>query len=293
MTKAPIQPDPLAAALDAKRRYGARGSIAEGPLAFGPGWRVQDIVCTCGPHDEDAEELTTANSVALVLSGTFIVRDRHGTSLLSEGSYFLASAGHCFACSHRHGEGDRCLSFQFEPAFFEDIVRDAGAAQVAFGRNGLPPLRDFSDIAVRAMAAMDANLELEEIAYELAGAAVRLAKQEAVGTRSTDARHHRRVSNVLRHLEREISAPHSIAELASLACLSPYHFLRTFKEVTGTTPHRWLTRARLRDAARRLATGCERVTQVALDAGFGDLSNFVRSFRAEFGVSPRAYRAAA
>ncbi len=117
--------------------------------------------------------------------------------------------------------------------------------------------------------------------------------EESVGTRSTDARHHRRVSNVLRHLESEISAPHSIAELASLACLSPYHFLRTFKEVTGTTPHRWLTRARLRDAARRLATGYERVTQVALDAGFEDLSNFVRSFRAEFGVSPRAYRAAA
>lgn len=283
----------LGQALSNKARLGECGRITARTLAAGEGWRAVDHVCTCGPGDHACEERHALTSVSLVLSGTFVCRSRHGTSLLSAGSLFLGAAGDTYECSHRNGEGDRCLSFQFEPAFFEDIVRDAGAAQVAFGRNGLPPLRDFSDIAVRAMAAMDANLELEEIAYELAGAAVRLAKQEAVGTRSTDARHHRRVSNVLRHLEREISAPHSIAELASLACLSPYHFLRTFKEVTGTTPHRWLTRARLRDAARRLATGCERVTQVALDAGFGDLSNFVRSFRAEFGVSPRAYRAAA
>ena len=101
---------------------------------------MQDIVCTCGPRDRDAEELTSASSVALVLSGSFIVRDRHGTSLLSEGSYFLATAGHCFACSHRHGEGDRCLSFRFEPELFERIAHDAGAAP-GFTHNRLPPLR--------------------------------------------------------------------------------------------------------------------------------------------------------
>ena len=81
--------DPLAAALARKAANGARGNIPETTLATGKGWRVQDIVCTCGPGDHDAEELTGASSVALVLSGSFIVRDQHGTSLLSEGSYLL------------------------------------------------------------------------------------------------------------------------------------------------------------------------------------------------------------
>ena len=75
--------------------------------------------------------------------------------------------------------------------------------------------------------------------------------------------------------------------------MSPYHFLRTFKLVTGITPHQWLLRARLRDAARRLATSRASITTIALDVGFEDLSNFIRSFRAEFGLSPRQYRAAA
>jgi len=61
--------------------------------------------------------------------------------------------------------------------------------------------------------------------------------------------------------------------------------------VTGITPHQWLIRARLCEAARRLAQGDEAVTNIAFDVGFEDLSNFIRSFRSEFGVSPRRYRA--
>ena len=46
------------------------------------------------------------------------------------------------------------------------------------------------------------------------------------------------------------------------------------------------------DAARRLAATRRPVTEIALDAGFDDLSNFIRTFRAEFGVSPSRYRGA-
>jgi AraC-like DNA-binding protein len=67
-------------------------------------------------------------------------------------------------------------------------------------------------------------------------------------------------------------------------------FLRTFKRVTGVTPHQWVLRARLRDAARRLADTRAPVTEIALDVGFEDLSNFIRTFRAEFGVSPSRFR---
>ena len=290
MTEPLIQPDPLTAALHAKRRNGARGSIDDRPLASGPGWRVQDIVCTCGPYDEDAEELTTANSVALVLSGTFIVRDRHGTSLLSEGSYFLASAGRCFACSHRHGEGDRCLSFRFEPDLFDRIAHDAGA-RPEFAHNRLPPVRPLAPLTASARHAMHEPARMEEVAIELAGTAIGLAGRQHRA--SAPSPHHGRMSDVLRYMAAHSAAPHTVAGLASLAKLSPYHFLRSFKAVTGVTPHQWLLRARLRDAAGKLAATKAPVTGIALDVGFEDLSNFTRSFHAEFGASPRQYRLAA
>ena len=82
-----------------------------------------------------------------------------------------------------------------------------------------------------------------------------------------------------------------LERLAALAGLSPYHFLRTFEHATGTTPHQYVVRTRLRLAAQRLADAPVKVIDVALDCGFEDVSNFNRAFRAEFGASPRAYRA--
>lgn len=289
MTDAPIHPDPLTAALARKRHNGARGAIADIPVASGAGWRVHDIVCTCGPRDHDAEELTSASSVALVLSGSFVVRDRHGTSLLSEGSYFLASAGHCFACSHRHGEGDRCLSFRFEPELFERIAHDAGTKPV-FAHNRLPPLRALAPLTAAARLAMAQPVMMEEVAIELAGAVIGLSGSVA---REAPSPHVGRMSEVLRYLAAHSAAPHTIPALARMAKLSPYHFLRSFKAATGVTPHQWLLRARLREAAQRLAATHYPVTDIALDVGFEDLSNFTRTFRAEFGASPREYRLAA
>ena len=85
----------------------------------------------------------------------------------------------------------------------------------------------------------------------------------------------------------------ALAGAARAAGLSPFHFLRLFSRVLGVTPHQYLVRVRLSHAARLLADDARAITEVALDVGFGDLSNFVRSFHRAAGVSPRAFRRAA
>ena len=99
-----------------------------------------------------------------------------------------------------------------------------------------------------------------------------------------------RVSRALRIIERTPNEELSVGRLAEEAGLSPYHFLRTFEAVAGVTPHQYILRTRLREAAIRIATSAAKILDVALDTGFGDVSNFNRAFRGEFGVSPRAYR---
>jgi AraC-like DNA-binding protein len=93
-----------------------------------------------------------------------------------------------------------------------------------------------------------------------------------------------------RAIERNPEAAHTLGSLARQAGLSPYHFLRTFDHPTGVTPHQYVLHARLREAAVRLATESGRVLDIALDCGFGDVSNFNRAFRAEFGANPRSFR---
>ena len=60
----------------------------------------------------------------------------------------------------------------------------------------------------------------------------------------------------------------------------------------GVTPHQYLVRSRLRHAARRLAYDDSPITDIAYDVGFGDLSNFVRTFHRASGASPLKFRQA-
>jgi len=84
-----------------------------------------------------------------------------------------------------------------------------------------------------------------------------------------------------------------LARVARQAGLSTFHFLRVFANALGVTPHQYLVRARLKHAARLLADEERAITDIALDVGFADLSNFVRSFRRAAGVSPGQFRKAA
>ncbi len=281
----------LAAALQRRARTGAPVTTEGRELAAGEGWRVVDVVCTAGPEDRPFDERHETQSISLVLSGTFVYRsDRGSATLLSPGALLLGNSGEVFECSHDHGEGDRCLSFQFDAHSFEQLAHDAGAARAQFGCPRLPPIRALSPLSARAGRAAATGDAFEEIALELAGAVLRLASRERDA--AAPMPDPGRIARTLRRLEDRAAEPHTLADLARSAGLSRYHFLRTFKAVAGVTPHQWLLRARLRDAARRLATTRAPVTQVALDVGFDDLSNFIRSFRAEFGVSPGRYRAA-
>jgi AraC-like DNA-binding protein len=283
-------PDPLVIALQRKAQTGNAGAAEGTPVASGDGWRVVDIVCTSGPEDRPFEERHATASISLVLSGTFVYRSERGLSLMSAGSLLLGDAGHAFECSHPHGEGDRCLSFQFDPEVFGRLARDAGRTS-RFGRDRLPPLRALAPVTAQVRGALGRPEALEELAIELAGAVVQMT-EPARDVRSP-THDPARLAPVLRHLEARMAEPCSLAELASLAGLSRYHFLRSFKHATGTTPHQWLLRARLRESAQRLIASRDPVTEIALDVGFDDLSNFIRSFRAEFGMSPTRYRASA
>lgn len=60
----------------------------------------------------------------------------------------------------------------------------------------------------------------------------------------------------------------------------------------GVTPHQYLVRSRLRHAARLLTEDDIAITDIAYDVGFGDLSNFVRTFHRAAGMPPKKFRQA-
>lgn len=82
----------------------------------------------------------------------------------------------------------------------------------------------------------------------------------------------------------------TLNEMAQIACLSPNHFLRTFRQVFRQSPHQYLTALRL-ERAQKLLAGTElSVTEVCYAVGFASLGSFSWLFRRRFGISPEAYR---
>jgi AraC family transcriptional regulator len=262
-------------------------------LASGPDWRVDDVVCTSGPHERPFEERHEAACIALVTSGTFEYRTGQGGALLAPGALLLGNAGACFECGHDHSAGDRCLSFHVTPQFQEAVASAIpGVRSITFRRVALPPVPQLARLAADAEAAREEKdaAALEEIAVRLTGAVSTLLAHRPPSLVSPTARDARRVSEALREIEARADERLSLAQLALSARTSIYHFLRTFRQIVGMTPHQYVLHTRLHRAAMRLRRSDESVSAIALEAGFEDLSTFNRRFRKVMGMSPGHWR---
>ncbi len=96
------------------------------------------------------------------------------------------------------------------------------------------------------------------------------------------------VKRACERIEQAEEAP-KLAELAAAAGLSPYHFHRVFKTITGVTPKAYAAETRARRAADKLRTA-ETVTEAIYDAGFNSSSRFYESTAARLGMTPSAVK---
>jgi AraC family transcriptional regulator len=281
----------LERALARRAVYGGAGCISSRLLAQGDGWTAEDVVCTSGPRDRTFEEQHSLVRVVIVAAGTFQYRCALGCELMTPGSVLLGNAGQFFECGHEHAAGDRCMSFGYAPDYFERLAWDAGGRQPQFGISRLPSIPALSPTVARICAGLIAgDAEWEELSIQLAAQAVQLSG--GFPSPSAPPSAVARVTRAIRLIERHPDQTLTLGILAEEARLSRYHFLRTFERLTGVTPHQYVLRTRLREAAMRLVGSPAKILDVALESGFGDASNFNRSFRGEFGVSPRVWKRA-
>lgn len=84
--------------------------------------------------------------------------------------------------------------------------------------------------------------------------------------------------------------PVKLPDISAQANLSPYHFLRVYRQTYGETPHEFLTRLRIERAKTLLAKGDHNVTEACFEVGFSSLGSFSTLFAHRVGLSPSEYR---
>lgn len=247
--------------------------------------------CTAGPVDRPYAEMHVRHSISYVRRGSFGCRTGGRAYELVAGALFVGRPGQEYTATHEHhGGGDECLSFKFLPDFAHSLGKTAMWEMAA-----VRPVAELMVVGELAHAAAEgrSSVGLDEAALLLAQKFAVAAGGKGEQPMAASARERRRAVEAALWLEQNAAQPVGLEDAARHAGLSPFHFLRVFRRVTGVTPHQYLLRRRLARAAKLLAEEALPITEVALESGFADLSNFVRTFGRVAGVSPKRFRRAA
>jgi AraC family transcriptional regulator len=204
-------------------------------------------------------------------------------------------AGHSYHEWHQPSRPSRVIYFYFDPAkVLFDL--EPGDSEVLHA-----PRLLFEDTALwqtalklgRLLDAPDANsaLCLEALGIILAH---ELVRPEA-GPRPSEPRARGGLAGwqrrtVIEFIEEHLAENISLAKLAQLIQLSPYHFCRVFKQSFGVPPHRYHTSRRIERAKALLANPNNSVTNIGMTIGFSETSSFTAVFRKTTGMTPTDYR---
>jgi AraC-like DNA-binding protein len=264
--------------------------MASTTLLQRPSITASDFRCSAAPGDKPFVEQHRCHSISYVRKGSFGYRSRGKSHELVAGSILVGAPGSEFTCTHDHICGDECLSFFLAPELVEAIGDRAEVWQIGCA----PPLPELMVLGELAQASAEgrSDIGLDEIGQVLARRFVEVVSGRPQKTAPTTARDRRRAVETALWIDAQSHREIGLEDAARQAGVSPFHFLRLFSEVIGATPHQYLVRSRLRHAARLLADDDASITDIAYSVGFGDLSNFVRTFHRAAGVSPLRFRQA-
>ncbi|QDQ85789.1 helix-turn-helix domain-containing protein [Paraburkholderia megapolitana] len=228
------------------------------------------------------------SSISYVTRGSLGYQARGKSFDLVAGSILVGRPGVDYVCTHDRNVSGECLSFRFTPELIEAI----GDAPEVWHVDGVPPLAEMMVLGELAQAAANgtSDVGLDEIGMLFAARLTEVIsgrKQRVTDATGSDRR---RAVDAALWIDANSQEGIDLEGAAKVVGLSNFHFLRVFSKALGVTPHQYLVRCRLRHAARLLADDTRSISEIALDVGFGDISNFVRTFHRAAGVPPRSFR---
>lgn len=187
-----------------------------------------------------------------------------------------------------NGTVDRLFEHYVAP-----IVRDAFDIPVRLAR-GAPDSDRLLDMLAEIIEAdrdkrTASELEIKGLLFSCVASLLRLGVPKSA-RKDHDGLRIERLKPVIAHIEQRYAEPITLARLAGIAGMSESYFCRYFKRITTKSPIEYMNGYRAQRAADRLRQTDDLIMDVALDAGFNNLSYFNVVFRQRYGCTPGQYR---
>jgi AraC-like DNA-binding protein len=288
------------------------------PFAVNPPWPElsrTNSVLHGRSRDYHVDRYRGTLSLKSVVEGEGLWRTSRGVFRVDAGSFLLLNDGQEYSLDIEGRTPTETVCLFFETGFVERTAGDLAAPVAALlddpAREGRPPfdvverLYPKTGAIAAALAQLSAGLAsgaassawLEDRFFDFAGRLVALRDETEREADAFPGRHAatRRELQRRLHLARDFvdscfAEPLTVARIAEVACLSPFHFHRAFRRAFGITPMQHLQRARLAAAERLLRSTDRPVSRICRDVGFESFGSFSALFRRRFGEPPSSLR---
>jgi AraC family transcriptional regulator len=243
----------------------------------------------CGDVERQA-----ANAMVLPLCGVFSRHDAPGQQVIgTPGSAVLFAADTPYRVGFPGAIGDRALVLRFDRALAADQFGVGGASE-AFATHGLLAadamvLRNL--LWLRLGSGEADAFESEALGLDLLSLSLASMRAGDVPQRSsTRLRWTRALARVKEAVAVAPAERWSVARLASIAHLSPFHLCHVFRQMAGISIYDYVLRERLAWSLDAIVQGGSNLTAIALEAGFASHSHFTARFKGFFGWTPAELR---
>lgn len=226
--------------------------------------------------------------VNIVERGWFRLKYGRREWTLGAGSIFLSRPTEVYGYSHvKYAEPDTCLRVEFYGPVAGELAESVFRLPLVPSKtNRLSFLR----LRLGSLLSNAAEMSLDALACELVDAAANADHDRHPLYRWEQLRWYaERIGAARELMDCDPTADHSLWHLSSQVGMSIFLFARVFRELVGMPPHQYLVRRRLQRARDLLRSGIP-VTDVCYAAGFNNLSHFIRTFRAYFGMLPSKFK---
>jgi len=237
-------------------------------------------------------EQQSLNAIVLPFAGLFAKHDAPGRHLVGTPSHAVfIRADTPYRIGFPGAVGDRAIILRFDDALAPAEVdgRRNGGTLASHGLLSAKAMMQRSLLRRRVADPAADRFAIEALGLELVGESLR-ALQGAAPAPRPSFRRSRAVERVKEAVAAAPADAWSVARLAALASLSPFHLCRIFRATTGTSIYDYVLRERLAQALDAVLDGGDDLTAIALDAGFASHSHFTARFRRFFGCAPSALR---
>lgn len=249
---------------------------------------VRPVSDACGEVEWQKSDV-----VVLPFSGVFSKHDAPGRYVIGTPNHVVFIASNTpYRLSFPGAIGDRALIFRFNEALAPEQLGRRGSEFLA--SHGLLPsnaimLRNL--LLTRLQKGEADRFETEALGLNLLGISLRSMRAGDILFRRSALI--RRMAAVERVKEAIALAPDhkwSVAKLARIANLSPFHLCHVFRQIVGTSIYDYVLRERLAYALDAILDRSREITAIALDTGFASHSHFTARFKSFFNCTPAAFR---